>query len=144
MSNKIVLVDIDNTISDSSWRQALIAEENWDSFHAASTFDKPINSVVGLVNVLSKHYTVIAHTGRTEKFRKITMEWLCNHRVEFNQLWMRPNHDYRPAHEIKLEQAIEAYGQNLSDHVSFIIDDDERVIEAYSAMGVPCLQVWAK
>ena len=29
----IIVIDIDNTLADATWREGLIQEEGWDAFH---------------------------------------------------------------------------------------------------------------
>lgn len=136
----ILFCDIDHTISDAAWRDGMIGGEGgWDAYHLASQQDSPVLEMVWLVNHL-KHsgWLIIGLTTRPEKWRRMTMDWLHKFGVHFDELLMRPDDDFRPSPEIKVEQAIAAV-KDLRRCVVF--DDREDVIAAFKALGVTSLQV---
>jgi beta-phosphoglucomutase-like phosphatase (HAD superfamily) len=138
----IVIADIDNTISSSWWREYLIDSKGWDAFHREGELDEPIPEMVELINALAVKHRVICLTGRPERWRGLTLGWLIRHGVEFHDLLMRPNDNYYPAAEVKLELA----RQHLGDlqKVSLVLEDTEAVAAAWRAEGITTLLVQAR
>src|SRR5271170_1992740 len=100
----IILVDLDHTVSNSFWRDGMIGSVPWDSYHAASKDDKPFKNMVNLINSLSSiGYSIIGITGRTEKFRQLTLNWLIRYRVDIIELLMRPDDVFLKNAELKIK-----------------------------------------
>lgn len=139
---RTILVDIDHVISDAQNRDGMIGVNSWDEYHQASEHDAPFDHMVALIFALAgSGYNIIGITARPEKWRKLTMEWLVKHNVAMHELLMRPEDNYRPAPQIKVELAIARYGDALTSEVAFILDDREDVIEAFQGLGVSGLVV---
>lgn len=151
---KIIICDIDHTISDATWRDHLSGEPSihqgladerqlstWDAYNAAAIDDSPHLDVIEFLNHLSKHYSICALTARPEKWRKVSMDWLIKHGVIADYLIMRPEGDFRPAPLLKTEIVKEVF--KLS-YIAFILDDREDVIEAFKAINVTSFHVHAK
>ncbi len=109
---------------------------------------------------------VIFLTGRPEKYRVFTKDWLLHiscirhmgHSDDLD-LFMRPDYlghasgiefhpddhyarDNRPAHEVKRE----IFEREIKDkyEILFAIDSDERSVEMYRSIGLVCLDVGRK
>lgn len=141
---KVILLDVDHTVSNAFWRDYMIPAADWDAYHAASVDDKPIPEIVDMLNLLADYYTIVGITSRDEKWRKLTMDWLIKWDVPMNNLLMRPAGDFRRAPELKVALALQAFGDKLNERVAFILDDREDVIEAFKALSITALQVHAK
>lgn len=125
---KAVVFDLDNTLCDCGHRlrYAIGKDKNWDKFHGACVFDPPIANNVALANKLeSDGYTVIAFTGRNEKFRVETDAWLADNGVQVSFVSMRPNFHRAPAKSLKLG-FLRQY-KKLGYDVRFVFDDDKEV-----------------
>jgi hypothetical protein len=142
--NKIILVDLDHTISDAFHRDEMIGVAPWDEYHARLVEDDPAHDFVEFLNNSALHemYGVIGLTSRPEKFRGITMKWLVQHGVKLDDIWMRQNHDYRAAHDLKIAICQEKLGEDWKSHILFIIDDNEKVISAFRGAGISCMQIY--
>jgi hypothetical protein len=139
----VVIIDIDNTLSDSTWREELIKEQGWDAFHAAGKDDEPIKAMVKLISALcdsSQITEIVALTARPEKWRAQTMLWLVTNEIYVDELIMRPDNDFAPSRTLKVKLAKEQMADRW-DQVGLIIDDREDVITAFRAEGKTCLQV---
>lgn len=139
----IIVIDIDNTLSDSTWREELIKEHGWDAFHEAGKDDKPIKAMIKLVDALCDSAAIteiVALTARPEKWRAQTMDWLVKHHIYVDELLMRPDSDYSPSKIIKLKIAKEQMADRW-DQIGLVIDDHEEVCAAFRAEGKTCLQV---
>lgn len=139
---KIILIDIDHTLADAFHRDPMIGIAPWDEYHAASHEDDPCHDMVELLHCLNDKHDIIGLTSRPEKFRGLTMQWLTKHNIHLDDLWMRPDKNFKPAQEVKIEQCVEKLGEEWQQKILFMIDDNERVIGAFKAQGVSCLQIF--
>lgn len=137
---KSVLIDIDNVIANAVWREGMIDQKGWDAFHEASLQDAPIDAVCTMINSFATYHICLV-TGRPEKFRQVTMEWLLNHSVWLDELLMRPNDDFRKSPEMKVDLVQKRFS-NPKEDVAFIIDDRLDIIEAFQAIGIPGFQAF--
>ena len=87
-----ILCDIDGTIADNQHRQSLLKEySDWDEFFRQMVKDKPLKEAI---NLIEKEYRkgkkIYFLTGRPERFRKETDDWLKqNTLIENYKLIMR-------------------------------------------------------
>lgn len=153
----VYIFDIDGTIADCSHRlhhiqppAGLIHFEpgetdwkpDWDTFYSLCVNDKPIDNVCHLLRILQMkpYIEIIFITGRSEKWREHTVEWLkrqgCLHPV---YLLMRADGDHRPDYEIKKE----IYDEHIKDkfNVLGVFEDRDQVVQMWRNMGLTCYQV---
>jgi hypothetical protein len=128
------IVDIDGTLALNSSR----GPYDWRRAHT----DEPNRPVVLAVQALAAHPNVaaiIAISGREERARGITADWLTAWGVPYNELLMRPDGDYRPDEVIKEE----IYRQQLQHRflIAAVIDDRDRVVRMWRRIGLVCFQV---
>jgi hypothetical protein len=139
---KAILIDIDHTLSDASWRDPMIGGEGgWDAYHNASVDDKVAEDVALFVRAI-RYVPLLAVgcTARPEKFRAITTEWLLRHNIWLDHLLMRPDEEFRPSAEIKVALAESFFKGDLSQIVA-VLDDHEGVISSFVARGVTAFHV---
>jgi hypothetical protein len=99
-----------------------------------------------LLELANATYTIIACTGRSEAQRKPTEAWLRERGIDhFETILMRPNGDNTPDHQLKLRLVDEHFGSREAalEAVDFILDDRDRVVEAFRDAGFTCWQVQA-
>lgn len=139
----VILCDIDHTISDAFWRDELIGGPGgWDEYHKNSMKDQPLHDVVAMINALhAAGYEIIGLTARPGKWRRLTMDWMLQHGVKIDELLMRPDDSYHPAPEIKMKLALARFPEPIKDHIAFVLDDREDVVEAFKGMGITSMQV---
>lgn len=137
------IFDIDGTIADCSHRLHFIQQEtpDWDTFYSLCGNDKPINNVCNMMRVLQRYSEIIFVTGRSEKFRNHTVEWLKRQTGSFTDyhLFMRADGDHRPDYEIKKE----IYEQHIKDifNVLGVFEDRDQVVKMWRELGLTCYQV---
>lgn len=142
MANRIVVFDIDGTLADNSHRVGYVQTKpkNWPAYHAMTGHDKLHEDIKYLHELfMLAGDTVLVCTGRNEKHRGITTEWLNRHMIYFKEMFMRQDADYRDDGIVKsdlLDQIIEKYG---FPYLWF--DDRDRVVAAIRNRGVRVLQV---
>lgn len=101
--------------------------------------DLPNEPVVGLIHELQHSTAIIAVSGREDKDKDETLEWVRNHAINLTAAHLRKTGDNRPDDiiktEIYLEHILPFY------NVRFVLDDRDRVVEAIRALGIPVFQV---
>jgi uncharacterized HAD superfamily protein len=140
---KTVIVDIDGTIADNSHRQHHLMKErkDWKSYNATMHLDTPIEKIVDLVNMFGDaDCEIVLCTGREECFMGETKAWLEWHCIPYHKLLMRPLKDYRADEIVKLELLDKLLAEKERD-IWLVIDDRRKVVDAWRARGLLCMQV---
>jgi hypothetical protein len=137
----IILVDLDHTISNAFWRDSMIGTVPWDQYHEESKHDKPFKNVVHLINTLwIAGYKIIGLTGRNDKFRQLTTQWLLKYGVDMDEILMRPDDVFLKNADMKVKLIEDRFKKNYKD-ISFLIDDNEDTILTFSKLGITTLQI---
>jgi hypothetical protein len=141
---RVALFDIDGVLAASWNRSALIDTESWDAFHAASVEDEPIEEILDIAHAMyeTELWYIVLLTGRPEKWRNITMRWLLQHDAPMHELLMRPDDDYRPAAEVKLD-IIRTRWPGLNPKATIVFEDHEPTAAAWRGLGFTTLLVTA-
>lgn len=170
----LIICDIDGTVADCSHRVGLIPD--WDAFHHEMVLDPPIKPVILGIRAMvdnprpnSVPIGLFFLTGRPERYRSKTVEWIAMHmqlfQIDDYELLMRPDQDYSPDLEFKayaFEQAwkpggggaidlwaksndiVRFSGTGLDDQyikdAAIFIEDRDRVVEMWRGKGYCCLQ----
>jgi histidinol phosphatase-like enzyme len=142
MSNRsvVIIVDLDGTLSDCSHRVHYVEREDkkWHEFHSSCKDDVINNWCLTIINAMNvRGIQTILLTGRDEKYRQVTLEWLDDHHVPFTELYMRGDQDRRPDSEVKSD--VHDIIKDKYD-VLFVIEDRKSVVEMWRQKGVTCLQ----
>lgn len=135
---KIILCDIDGTIANNDHRQHFLeGKKDWESFFKELVNDKPIHSVIQIINneyKLGKN--IIFLTGRPERYRHSTHNWL---KTYFNfeiHMFMRQDNDQRN----KLIVKKEIFEKNFNtEHIEYIIDNDIDLLKMWKSMDLAIL-----
>jgi hypothetical protein len=138
---KCIIVDMDGTLSNASHRQHLVREKpkQFDKFYDLCGLDEPHLHVITAVQALAAHYPIVIVSGRIERTRGITIEWLIQHRVPWHEMHMRPNGDFREDHILKAEILDQKILPKWEPMMAF--DDRDRVVAMWRQRGIPCMQV---
>lgn len=139
-----VIIDIDGTCSNAEHRKYLIdgsqKPKNWDEFYDRCHEDQPHDDIKDLVWMLAKQYFKVHYlTGRVERVRGKTLDWLKNHGFPTGHLEMRPDGDHRMDSIVKAEMA-QRLGLTPSNTL-LVLDDRDQVVRMWRASGFRCLQV---
>lgn len=87
-------------------------------------------------------HSVIYLTGRTDTYRRETVEWLERNGLPEGHLFMRParstaaNTDYKA----RMYNHITTNILQGTDRIAFVMEDDDRVVALWRSMGLTCLQ----
>lgn len=140
MTRRCYLFDIDGTLADGEHRRYYIGSDpkDWDKYFSLVEYDKPIEHIVELAHIMYGLVDIVYVSGRSDECRFSTEQWLIEH-CPWGPVYMRRKGDHRPDNIIK----IELLGQIRQDGYDpiLVFDDRTRVVNAWRAAGLPCLQV---
>lgn len=144
VSRDVVICDLDGTLAlDDGRAERYLRQGNikdWDGYYAACADDEPNQPVIDLLTVLmdSMKYDIWILSGRVERTREITEQWLNDYHVDYDYLIMRPTDCRTQDTELKL-QWVQEY--SLANRIAFVIEDRQRMVDAWRAAGFTTLQV---
>ena len=134
---RVGVFDIDGVLADVRHRLHFLdaRPRDWNAFFAAVGADEVLPQGVGAVRAaLADGLGVVYLTGRPERCRQDTVQWLDAHGLPEAEVLMRPDADRRPARLFKVD-ALRRLASRAD--VAYLVDDDPEVAEAVSAAGVP-------
>jgi predicted kinase len=123
----IVICDLDGTLS------LLNGRSPYDAATCAD--DLLCHPVADII----KDRRVILLSGRSDKYEPQTREFLAKHNIEFYDLYMRKEGDFRKDYIVKEE----IYSTLIKGkyNVDFILDDRNQIVDMWRRLGLKCLQV---
>jgi hypothetical protein len=134
----VIAFDFDGTLIDLDPIGHLWGD--WDNFHVAS-FDCPARE--GIV-ALAKRMQLISHvvvvTGKPDAYRSKMIGWLSLHGIMPDELLMRPAGSMMPDAELKPALMFDCFGPDWKDRLIAVIEDRDKMVDAWRAEGVTCLQ----
>ncbi|MFF8594294.1 hypothetical protein ACF061_23135 [Streptomyces sp. NPDC015220] len=139
----LAVFDLDNTLADTAHRQRFLERRprDWDAFFAAAPEDPPIAQGVRLVLDSARECDIVYLTGRPERCRRDTLDWLAAHGLPEGPVHMRRDADRRPARRTKLEILRRLARER---EVRVLVDDDELVCADAERAGFRVLRArWA-
>ena len=99
-NKNIVIVDLDGTLCDDSYRESFLHKEDgtkeWNKYFSMMETDTPVDIVYRWVKELSKDYTIVIMTGRPDNYQFETLRWLQKYEIPYNYIFMRASSDKRP------------------------------------------------
>lgn len=140
LGQNVVVVDLDGTLANGNHRIDYIRAKDWDGFHSRLHEDTLYEDTTLLVRRLSAYCEIVAFTARPEKYAAATLAWINKHDLPLDYLYMRPDGDFRPAQEIKVEQLTKHFVsiEQAIKRIWFALEDNEKVAEAFRNLGIPC------
>ncbi|MFJ3230783.1 hypothetical protein [Streptomyces sp. NPDC086787] len=140
----LAVFDLDNTLADTAHRQLFLERtpRDWDGFFAAAPQDQPLAEGVALVRECARECEVVYLTGRPERCRRDTLEWLGAHGLPEGRVFMRRDSDRRGARFTKRE----ILGRLARDReIRVLVDDDALVCEDAERAGFTVVRAdWAE
>lgn len=121
-------------------------DSDWAAFNAAIRFDRPVPTVVGLLNAIRPGVIRIMVSGRAEgdwpgdRRRRFAMQdWLVKHNLPIDHLFMRVGGDKRldsiVKEEILLRDILPRFNPVLA------VDDREIVCQTWEKYGISVIRV---
>lgn len=142
-----IIFDLDGTLSDDRHRSELAQNGLWDEYHGAGAQDPVHLDAQIVIQQLGRIQNVelIILTGRTEKFRTPTSNWLMENSIPCNALLMRGDFDFRKATIMKRDMLLEHIGitdeRKLHEHILLMLDNDDRSVAFFRDLGLNCWSV---
>lgn len=133
-ATEAIIVDIDGTLAHGIGKTRKPYE--WHKVYT-DTVD-PI--VRDLVVTLSQTYDIILMSGRDSSCRDLTVDWLKDHDIPYDALYMRAQDDNRDDRVVKRE----LFDTHVKDNydVRFVLDDRDRAVQMWrNDLGLKVLQV---
>lgn len=131
------------------WEQHKDWKPDWPAFFDACADDTPIEWVIDLMRMLrrlelltGKVGLVLVLSGRSDRVRGITEDWMRQHQIPYDFLLMRKEGDHRPDEIVKLEilRGFLEAGTVYGSQVEFIVDDRQKVVDMWRRNGFNVLQ----
>ncbi len=103
----LVLLDMDNCISDDGWRIGRIRNGHRDpmvkyhDYHMLAPFDAVGNQHLFDMSRYPSGSALVIITARPNHYRAFTEHWLVRHGVAARRVLMRADTDFRPSPEVK-------------------------------------------
>ena len=146
MNKDLIVCDLDGTLCDIEHRTHWVqvpsgVRKNWDAFFSEVPNDTPNQVVLDLLYIMDDcGYTIIFCSGRPERCRADTVEWLEKHYfIEGHyKLYMRKDGDFRRDDIVKEEILNEHIDK---ERVQFVLDDRNQVVDMWRRNGLTCFQV---
>lgn len=135
----LVVFDIDGTLANIEHRLDYVRSKpkNWRAFDAGIPNDKvnePVATV--MVNMADAGHDIVLASGRNERSRKATVDWLYDNELDcYQKLYMRKADDFRSDDVVKqeiLDQIITDYGRKPD----MVFDDRKRVVDMWRRNGI--------
>lgn len=138
----MIVLDIDNCISDDSRRIPLIDWSNPDPVERFAAYHADAINDSAYVEGLQGRDDVIIITSRPQTYSLTTQRWLRSNGVRYNVLAMRPavNRLPSPAFKVVALTEIIAGGITSLDEIEFAYDDRPDVLLAYRQIGLNAVQ----
>ncbi len=145
MKKNIVIFDLDGTLAiieerlkESAMKNGKI---NWKRFFSDELIKKdlPNPPVIKTANLFHQNgFKIYIFSGRSEKTKEATIQWLKKYDVPYDLLKMRAKNDTRPDEVIKKEFVVEL---SILKNIFLILDDREKVVKMWRSLKLPCFQV---
>lgn len=142
MGKQYVIFDLDGTLINIESVAHLAQAREWEEFADATMACPPFEAMTSYARSIQKLNTigVIICTAKPERLRAKTLNWLSMQGIIPDALLMRPAHDYRSSPELKLALMEGHLGDQWKRQILFAVEDRDKVVDAWRAAGVACLQ----
>ena len=142
---KWIVVDLDGTLCNADWRVEFAKSGDWDGFHSRCIDDEIVPATAEIVRRFGIDFNLLILTGRNCRYRSLTLEWFQKKSLHdyIDVLGMRPDDDFRPDVEFKIEYLSRIFGsiEKAASEILFAMEDRDKVVEAYRENGIVCHQV---
>ncbi len=144
MSVTFAVFDIDGVLADVSHRLHHLngRRKNWHGFFSDAGDDPVLDEGRTRVRAAAAEHAIVYLSGRPERMRRLTEQWLSRHALPVGALVLRPNRDRRPARVLKPHLIAQVA---RAGEVAVVVDDDAAVCSALREAGYPDVHAqWAQ
>ena len=147
--NKTVIFDLDGTLADITLRRTLAIDStdgkmDWDVFFDPKniSLDQPNTPVITMAQLLhSQGYKIVILSGRSARTQDVTLDWLNQHNVPFDDIHMRPTDKkshFLPDNVLKQNWLFTVL---KDDDIFAVFDDRQQVVDMWRDNGLTVFQV---
>lgn len=132
-SPPVAVFDLDGTLTDTTHRQHFVEStpKRWEEFFASAASDRVHEEGLAAARAaVAAGYAIVYLTGRPQRIRRATEQWLRDHDCPPGELIVRRDGDRRGAVQFKLRQLTTLAATRT---IALLVDDDPDVVEAVSA-----------
>ena len=138
MDKRIIISDLDGTLSNYEKRKHFYNSKNYFEFNKAGIEDTPIENVCNILRNLKDDDTdIVIMTARDEYHRSATLEWLKIYDIPCDKLLMRKSDDSRWDDKVKEHLFLEHYKPK---DIWFVLEDRQICVDMWRKLGLTCLQ----
>lgn len=142
---RFIVFDLDGTLINIDSCVHLMHDQQFEEFADATLKCPPIESMVSFARYCQLMGDLLIVTAKPERLHAASMNWLSMQGLQPEAILMRPKHDYRSSPELKLAQLqeyIDPAGRlpRWQDTIMFAVEDRDKMVDAYRAAGITCLQ----
>ena len=146
---KTVIFDLDGTLAlIDSRREISIGDDgkmDWDTFFNPKmiSLDDPNTDVINMARILSSQgFHIWILSGRSDRTKDATIDWLNQHDVPFDDLQMRPeSKDWHFMKDSDLKQRFLDSLIDDKDDIFAVFDDRDQVVDMWRDNGLTVFQV---
>lgn len=137
-----LICDLDGTLVDVSGLRDWVTGKRKD-FHQFHTLSRDAPPIAWVVQEVQDRWdrgdSILLVTARNEAYRASTIDWLAEHNVPWDQLYMRKLKDFRPDREVKSDILTEIRLSGYDPIVAY--DDNPSVIELWKENNMIVVEV---
>lgn len=128
-----IIVDVDGTLAHTA--------DGRNPYDASRAMNDSLDDAVSVITAMfyNHGYKVIVLTGRSSEHKQVTVEWLRENGVEYDEIYTRAEGDTRKDSIIK-EELFRAHIEPRFN-VKFVLDDRNSVVDMWRRIGLKCFQV---
>jgi len=138
---KVAVFDVDGVLADVEHRRRHISggRRDWAAFFAAAGDDPALAPGIAMAHrAQGDGHLVVYLSGRPERLRATTLEWLRQMGLPSGELVLRPDGDHSPAVRLKLARLREIAA---GFPIALLVDDDEQVVAAVRRHEPPLVEL---
>lgn len=128
-----IIVDVDGTLAHIT--------DGRSPYDASRAMNDELDDAVGIITAMAyqNDYKVIIVTGRSADHKQVTVDWLSENGIEYDEIYTRESKDNRKDSIVKRE----IYENFIEPkyNIKFVLDDRNQVVDMWRSLGLKCLQV---
>lgn len=115
---------------------------NWNKFFDECVNDEPNTPIIIAAQALrDRGCEIVIYSGRSDRVRPQTEEWLNIHLVPYKRIRMRPEGTYTEDELLKRSWLFEDFGKTHVEKILCVYDDRDKVVKMRRELGLICCQV---
>ena len=139
----IILVDLENTLSNSKHRMHLLKKDK-EKFQKEFLNDPPNKNVIDFTNSLynnNYNFRIVVLSAKRDTYKKDAEKWLRDHEVIYDELIMQREKDKRLPFEFKSD-----FIKENKNNILFALDDVGKTCAMIASHFIPVLKIdqWEK